>query len=251
MKFTEENVFKRKINSFLQRIRNRINNANNCNIQTNGEMNLLDFVIYASKNTPVCVFDVGSNKGDYTISCLRVAEKHHKSIAIHAFEPNSKSYADLTKLCADYNNVKINKAIVSETQGTEKIYFDNQGTTIASLYVRDGFNQNEEVNSITLENYISENNIEKIDLIKLDVEGHEYSCIKGLGNMIKSNKIDYIQFEYGATYIDAGRFFKNIYDLLSEHWDIYRLRNNALEKVVYRQTMEDFQYANFVAKKKK
>ena len=41
---------------------------------------------------------------------------------------------------------------------------------------------------ITLDDYIIENNIKRIDFLKIDTEGYEFNVIKGLGEHIKNVK---------------------------------------------------------------
>ena len=42
---------------------------------------------------------------------------------------------------------------------------------------------------IKLSDYIKENNIEQIDLLKLDTQGYEEECLKGIGNQFSKIKV--------------------------------------------------------------
>ena len=52
-----------------------------------------------------------------------------------------------------------------------------------------------EVDVITLDIFFQEMNLQKIDILKIDTEGHEMKCLHGLFSNNKHN-VDYIQIEY-------------------------------------------------------
>ena len=59
----------------------------------------------------------------------------------------------------------------------------------------------ENVNVISLDIFCKNNNIKKIDLIKIDVEGFEKEVIEGGYKTIQDIKPKYIQIEYGLHQI--------------------------------------------------
>ncbi len=52
-----------------------------------------------------------------------------------------------------------------------------------------------EVNIITLDKYCSENNINEINIMKIDVQGYETNVLEGAKNLLKLSKIDLIEME--------------------------------------------------------
>ena len=76
------------------------------------------------------------------------------------------------------------------------------------------FTQSIKVNLKLLDDYFIDNNIEKIDLLKIDTEGHEYFVLKGSVKTLP--KIKYIYFEHhyddmlkkGYTFSDINDFLK-------------------------------------------
>ena len=76
----------------------------------------------------------------------------------------------------------------------------------------------------TIDYYIKKNNIEYVDLIKIDVEGHEFNVIKGAEKSLDLGVIKQLQFEFndlcklaGYTIIDICKY------LMDRNFDIYRL----------------------------
>ena len=81
------------------------------------------------------------------------------------------------------------------------IYKDKEMSGLTSLYQRNlvfynlKMDQKETVELSTAQNYIEKNNIRKINLLKIDVEGHELKALSGFGPYLNSDFIDFIQFE--------------------------------------------------------
>lgn len=91
--------------------------------------------------------------------------------------------------------------------------------------------------------------MQQIDLLKLDVEGHELDVLKGAKHMLAQGQIKRIHFEYGGTYIDARILLKNFFDLLLPlGYRCYKIYPNSLHLVErYDQVLENFQYSNWLA----
>lgn len=104
------------------------------------------------------------------------------------------------------------------------------------------------VPAIRLDSYIEEHGISHIDLLKIDVEGHELSVLKSLGTYLRPDFVSHIQFEYGPTYVDAGAYLLDMYQLLKEY-RICKMFPDHLEVSPYQSNFEDFTFTNYVALK--
>jgi FkbM family methyltransferase len=92
--------------------------------------------------------------------------------------------------------------------------------------------------------YIEENNIQSIDFLKIDTEGHELDVLKGFEEHIQKVKI--IQFEYGGTFLDSGLRLADVIQFLTENnfHKFNYLTDDGLEPV---SSLEDhFHYCNIV-----
>ena len=109
-------------------------------------------------------------------------------------------------------------------------------------------NRREEVNLLTVEEFCRQKNIDGVDFLKLDVEGHELAVLAGAGNMLLTGKIKYIQFEFGGCNIDSRTFFRDFYNLLNPRYQIYRVLTDGLKPIsAYRETDEIFVTTNYFA----
>lgn len=222
--------------------------------ETNGEIAILKKTILSSIS-PVIVFDVGANKGDYTESALKLANFHQIEIEIHVFEPQVFNFNLLKNKFGHLKNVHLNNIALSDKEGDITIYKESEGSALGSLYKRNFFKEMgvpilEEIIQIsTAESYIKQKHISKIDFLKIDVEGNELKVIKGLGIFLQSDnfKIKQIQFEYGGTYLDANVKLKNVFEILSSKYHIGKICETKVSYTPYKDNLENYKYANYLA----
>ena len=96
-----------------------------------------------------------------------------------------------------------------------------------------------------------EHNIEQIDLLKIDVEGHELRVLKGAKASLANGTIHTVIFEYGSSFVDAQASLKEVYDLLAKDgFKLYRLWNFGKWQVKSFEQLwglENYQHSNWVA----
>jgi FkbM family methyltransferase len=201
------------------------------------------------------IFDIGANIGEYT-SMLQKKSKDisDMTINLHLFEPTKSCFDIIDSKFKDNFNIKLNNFGASNSDGTAIIYYDKEQSGLASLYQRNlesynlELNQKEEIQLKRLDNYIKGNNIEHIDFIKIDIEGHELKAFEGFGDYLNGDFIDYIQFEYGGANLDSHTSLMEIYKFLTErNFQIAKVLKNGLEAREYKPFMDNFQYSNYVA----
>jgi len=100
----------------------------------------------------------------------------------------------------------------------------------------------------TIDNYCIKKNINEIDFLKIDTEGHELEVLKGAINLLKEERIKIIQFEYGGCNIDARVFLKDIFEFFAGmNYSFYKIYPNAIKRIDrYDQRLENFQYSNYL-----
>ena len=130
--------------------------------------------IFEVKNDAV-VFDIGAFKGD---TAYFFSKKCSNKARIYAFEPDENNYKVLLKIKDKY---KLNNVIASN------ILFSNSEAEINFLPM-DLNRPAVKMKSTTIDKFVEENNIEKIDYIKMDVEGAEKNILEGSIKTIKKFK---------------------------------------------------------------
>jgi len=130
-------------------------------------------------------FDVGANLGQYT---LLAAQQVGPTGQVHSFEPSDRMFKELTFNVAlnNFNDIcKLNNWAVSDSIGRARLSCRQAGAEVfGSLGNQDwvdgypvtGY---KEVPTSTLDEYIRQQNIGHVDLIKMDIEGAELLALRG------------------------------------------------------------------------
>lgn len=229
---------------FCRRYVNHYKGENNADLHTNGERRLLQDVLPGC----VTVFDVGANIGEWAELALGI----NPHLKVHCFEPSAITHQRLQSRGLK-GTVVLNHLGLGASPEEKTLYVFADGAGANSVYRREGLNssqaQTEQIRLDTLDAYCQREQVQHIDLLKLDVEGHELNVLKGARAMLEQGRIQRIQFEYGGTYIDARILLKDLFDLLLPYgYKLYKIYPNALRLVEgYDQCLENFQYANWVA----
>ncbi len=131
------------------------------------------------------VFDIGANIGLYSLT----AKAFNQKAKVYAFEPSVNTFDKLKHNCKLNNyDVVCEQIALSNKNGTQTFYdVDNPHQYSASLSPDklknwEGFTgetMDYEVETCTLDSYIERNNINRMDLLKIDVEMHEPEVIEG------------------------------------------------------------------------
>lgn len=197
------------------------------------------------------VFDVGANLGDFTLAAL---EAFGPATRVLAFEPSPRTFERLTAAVAQRPGVELHNLGLGDQPGHLNLYTDGVGSGMASLYQRDlsaqgrALNIVEQVEVTTLDRFCAEHQISAIDYLKLDVEGHELSVLRGAAGLLAADAIRLIQFEFGGCAIDARVFWRDLYQLLNPRFRLYRLLQDGLVALPrYSERDEVFVTTNFLA----
>jgi FkbM family methyltransferase len=153
------------------------------------------------------IFDVGANKGQ----SITFFTKLFPSAEIHAFEPSALIFEKLVGKKFS-SKIHLNNVGLSEKEGTFEFYecaldetstFDKPNFQSKYLKTKSKFlllKQSDlfvktTAKVLTLDTYMQINQLTYIDILKIDVEGHELKVLKGAEIALRSKKIRSIQFE--------------------------------------------------------
>lgn len=236
-------AYNHNLYEFCVKYVDRFNGDNNSNPETNGEY------IFLRDQLRGVVFDVGANIGDWASFALATNQK----INLHCFEPSAATYDKLAQKKWP-SNVWLNNLGLGEVESVLELHIVDEGSGMNSLYARRGVDaaraiKKEQINITTIDGYCEKKGISKIDLIKVDVEGHELAVFKGMSQMLAKGLVRAIQFEYGGCNLDAKVSLGDIWYFLKPHgFRLYKLYPEGPRHVEkYQQSLETFKYSNWVA----
>lgn len=252
MKIKKQNHFREKIILKLLGLVYRLDNSANGFFDKNGEENFVNqFTDFAKIKNPV-IFDVGANIGDY--SELLVKKLNRAECSLHLFEPQKSCFADLQQKFNENSSVTLNNFGLSNKEEIATIYKNEDKSGLTSLHKRnlDFYEMNmsleEKIELKRADVYIQSKNIKHIDLLKIDVEGHELATLSGFGEYLNADFIDFIQFEYGGANMDSHTNLLDFYNLLLPlGFKITKVMPSCLELRDYNPRLDNFVYANYVA----
>lgn len=196
------------------------------------------------------VIDVGANIGDFA-SCLSSRNPH---AVVYCIEPEFENYKILARRFENIPTVHTYNFALGEFEASKvSLYAANSGSSQASLSKRSigltpsQFGHVNFVDLKTLDQFKSDLGIESIDLVKIDVEGHEFEVLKGAEPSI--SLIQAIQFEFGGTYLDSGYQFRDVFGFFQKNkFDIFRLAPRGYIPVSkYLEKDEQYVYSNYLA----
>jgi len=193
------------------------------------------------------VFDVGANVGGYVQHVVGILGN---SVTVHAFEPSRAAFSELERGFGGRPNLHLRNVGVGAEAGTAVLYASKPGSVLATTFRNPlyGSDSCEEISIVSLDQYCAENRIERIDLLKLDLEGGEHDALRGANGMLERGAIRMIQFEFGQPSIGARTFFADLFALLAPRYELYRVLPRGLELLPrYHETLEVFMSTNYLA----
>jgi len=183
-------------------------------------------------------FDIGANLGFYS---LLSAKKVGPTGQVHSFEPNPRIFQELLfniKL-NKFNNIYPNQIALSDHNGRGLLSSHERGEEVyGSLSDRNfpgvSIIGHDDVQLESLDSYIEKHGVNRIDFIKIDVEGAELDVLRGANNTLDILRPKNIMFELSE--INVAGFGYRCIDVLSllrvKGYGIYLpYRNGKLEKL--------------------
>jgi FkbM family methyltransferase len=224
-----------------------------CEVRSSGEITIFD-ALKQNLKPPYCIFDVGANVGQFLQLTLENISTDNYSI--HCFEPGHETFMRLDQSFRDNTKIVLNNVGVGKEKSEALLYYDAAGSGCASLTKRKldhlgiNFDMSEAVQITTIDNYCSENGIERIHLLKMDIEGHELDALFGARNMFESKAVNIVTFEFGGCNVDTKTFFQDFWYFFSEvGMNLFRITPTGYMYPVesYSEIHEKFGVSNFMA----
>jgi FkbM family methyltransferase len=188
------------------------------------------------------VLDVGANHGMFS---LEAAHLVGRAGVVHAFEPTPRT-CDLLRRNLSVNGlagVKVFASALGAEPGTARLRVHHEMSGLNTLASRDvrwnrrtlAADEIIEVPITTLDLHAAAERIERIDFLKIDVEGFELDVLRGARGLLKDGRVARILLEIGdLTCATAGVEPSEVLDALeSVGYQLHRIspRGEILERI--------------------
>jgi len=154
------------------------------------------------------VLDVGSfSFGEIAATLSRSKEKvielcNSNELEIYSIEPHPKFFAQLQEDTEGIPNIHLFNIALSDYCGRDSVYLSTGGYTSLNRYLNEypGWGRRKEgaayeVDVLTLEKFIEDNNIPYISYLNVDAQGEDFRILKGLGkfsDIVQMGKVEVI-----------------------------------------------------------
>jgi len=191
---------------------------------SSGEERLLRRLVPQWRSSPT-VLDVGAHHGEYA----RFVRQLVPQATVYAFEPHPRAFAVLEGQASRDGIVAVNCGCGDATGPADLYdYAEHAGSVHATLYpevvtaLHRGRAESVRAQFITLDEFIRERGITRVELLKIDTEGHELKVLLGLRASLAKELIDVVQFEFNSMNVMSRVFCRDFYEALP-NYTFYRL----------------------------
>lgn len=193
------------------------------------------------KASPV-IFDIGAHKGE-TVARYRDI---FPGADIWCFEPFPDSARVLNQRFADDSGIHVTTAAVADKAGSKTFYVNNNDSTNSLLprnqqsrryYHSESFaSTTVDVDVVTVDDVVRDNNIGSIDILKFDIQGGELMAFEGAKETLQANRAALIYTEtLFVPHYEENPLFNDLWNCLAEYgytlfdiYDLYRAGNGQL-----------------------
>lgn len=176
---------------------------------------------YHFKQLNPVVVDIGASIGTFTMLALKISQESNRPITVYAVEPEphnlelfEKNMNDNPRLFENGSQVIVVKKAISDFHGVSMITNDAGSSRLS--------NDGQQVDVITLDEFFDEYGINKVDFMKIDIEGSEVPLIRGASDqaLLKSHfyAIEFDQFNEPSEFLETLRPF--LHDFSFRTWGI-------------------------------
>jgi FkbM family methyltransferase len=152
-------------------------------------------------------FDVGANDGETSL----VALKRFPKARVYSFEPHPATFKLLERRIGSQPMVRTERVALGVAVGSIEMFEYDASTTISSLQPKAPFavrfkmeGRPIAVSCTTLDHYCEEQYLDRIDVLKIDTEGHDLNVLHGGTGMLAKGAVRFVYVEFNDLHVKEG-----------------------------------------------
>lgn len=175
------------------------------------------------------VVDAGAFEGEFSRSALAVLGDG--LTRVHAFEPARPAFQELSRAFADDRRLTPVPQALGDVAGAADLRIDSS-PKMNSLVALPGRSPEVVVRVpiTTLDAYTRSVGIDRIDVLKLDIEGFELNALRGAHDLLARRAVRIVQFEYGGFSVANRVLLTDLVQVLGD-FDVFRIVADGLVPV--------------------
>jgi FkbM family methyltransferase len=192
------------------------------------------------------VVDVGANIGIYSEFLSRCVGP---TGMVHSFEPSPDNFRRLSAATRGVSNVRLTQAVVGERSGECKLYISDKLNVDHRAYKSDEDSRRVVPSDmIALDDYFKTG--QRVDLIKMDIQGYELHALRGAQRVLQENAGINLLLEFWPAGLEqAGVSWERLVELLQRlNMNLTLVRTGGLVPFDARSVRDDISwYVNLFA----
>lgn len=134
------------------------------------------------------ILDIGANIGFYAKLLSKFTTSKGK---VFCFEPDSQNFKYLQKNTRGIENISLFNKAVSDKSDVINVYKSKLLNVDHRTYPVNNYDSVEEITSVSIDELIDQKIIDKVDVIKIDIQGYELTAFNGMKRLLSNN--DHLQ----------------------------------------------------------
>lgn len=149
------------------------------------------------------VFDIGANLGFYSTFLARLVGPEGR---VHAFEPDPFCFGILERRARAHPNLTVAQTALGDHEGRVTLYCNRLNRADNRIHDSLGGETGDavEVPLTTLDRYCAEHGLERIDALKMDVQGAEVAVLAGMKEVLSRTKPLWLFLELSPDHLGGA-----------------------------------------------
>lgn len=172
------------------------------------------------------VLDIGANIGFYAELLSEITGPEGR---VYSFEPEARNFTRLQSKVGDLANVELFHAAVSETNETLKLYRSKLLNVDHRTYRVSNYESVDEIEAWSIDSLVAAKTIQRVDVIKIDIQGYELSAFRGMRQLLKDSSPKILAEFWPHGFNRAGATAVEFFDFFAAlDYTVYEIKGNDL-----------------------